>query len=75
MIFAKNPADGNPGIDKAENRYYTTKFTWTLLRNFGVMPQKNTSRGTAFAKAAIRQAQALNKGMGTCPALTNTVCV
>ena len=37
--------------------------------------QKNTSRGTAFAKAAIRQAQALNKGMGTSPALTNTVCV
>mgnify|MGYP007028213993 CR=1 FL=1 len=36
---------------------------------------KNTSRGTAFAKAAIRQAQALNKGMGTSPALTNTVCV
>ena len=24
VIFAKNPADGNPGIDKAENRYYTT---------------------------------------------------
>lgn len=46
-----------------------------MLRNFGVMPQKNTSRGTAFAKAAIRQAQALNKGMGTSPALTNTVCV
>lgn len=37
--------------------------------------KKNTSRGTAFAKAAIRQAQALNKGMGTSPALTNTVCV
>ena len=24
VIFAKNPADGNPDIDKAENRYYTT---------------------------------------------------
>ena len=46
----------------------------------GIAPQfwsdatKNTSRGTAFAKAAIRQAQGLNKGMGTSPALTNTVC-
>lgn len=24
VIFAKSPTDGNPGIDKAENRYYTT---------------------------------------------------
>ena len=23
VIFAKSPADGNPGIDKADNRYYT----------------------------------------------------
>ena len=68
--------DGNPGIDKADNRYYTTNInSWALLHGCGVMPQKNTSRGTAFAKAAIRQAQGLNKGMGTSPALTNTVCV
>ena len=77
VIFAKSPTDGKPGIDKAENRYYTTNIS--LLGHcsafLGVMPQKNTSRGTAFAKAAIRQAQALNKGMGTSPALTNTVCV
>ena len=24
VIFAKSPTDGKPGIDKAENRYYTT---------------------------------------------------
>ena len=23
MIFTKSPADGNPGIDKSVNRYYT----------------------------------------------------
>ena len=47
----------------------------TAPRLWSDAAQKNTSRGTAFAKAAIRQAQALNKGMGTSPALTNTVCV
>lgn len=24
VIFAKSPTDGNPGIDKTGNRYYTT---------------------------------------------------
>lgn len=27
VIFAKSPTDGNPGIDKAENRYYTTNIS------------------------------------------------
>ena len=27
VIFAKSPTDGKPGIDKAENRYYTTNIS------------------------------------------------
>lgn len=27
VIFAKSSTDGKPGIDKAENRYYTTNIS------------------------------------------------